>query len=35
MKVSNVAKLEGFDVTDYQVVMCGRRTRRAKKKKRG
>ena len=33
LKVSNVAKLKGFDVTDYQVVMRGRRTRGSKKKR--
>ena len=31
VKVSNVSKLKGFDVTDYQVVMRGRRTRATKK----
>lgn len=30
VEVSNIAKLEGFDVTDYQVVMRGRRTQSGK-----
>jgi len=32
VKVSRITKLEGFDVTDYQVVMRGTRMRKAKKK---
>lgn len=34
VKVSNVSKLEGFDVTDYQVVMRGHRRQQAKKSKK-
>jgi Fe2+ or Zn2+ uptake regulation protein len=34
MRVSGVTKLDEFDVTDYQVVMRGKRTRKAKKKRR-
>jgi Fe2+ or Zn2+ uptake regulation protein len=31
VKVSNVPKLDGFDVREYQVVMRGKRTRRKRK----
>ena len=32
LQVSNIAKLEGFDITDYQVVLRGKRTGQEKKK---